>query len=117
MPLSLKGNEIALQAIDEYNKKIQATKAIKDALNAQGIDLDVDPNKNQRTSQKDEFAESLKQRFKDIKDAWSEFQKWSKTEGREAAATRIGESGLFSTLSADKIPQTVEQYRALVVEL
>ena len=66
---------------------------------------------------KDPLAESLKQRFKDIKDAWSEFQKWSKTEGREAAATRIGESGLFSTLSADKIPQTVEQYRALVVEL
>ena len=25
MPLSLKGNDIALQAIDEYNKKIQAT--------------------------------------------------------------------------------------------
>ncbi|MDE5644918.1 MAG: hypothetical protein K2I45_04675 [Muribaculaceae bacterium] len=70
-----------------------------------------------KTSQKDKFAESLKQRFKDIKDAWGEFQKWSKTEGREAAATRIGESGLFSTLSADKIPQTVEQYRALVVEL
>lgn len=116
VPLSLKGNDISLQAIDEYNKKIQATKAIKDALKAQGIDLDVDPNKNQRTP-KDKFAESLKQRFKDIKDAWSEFQKWSKTEGREAAATRIGESGLFSTLSKDKIPQTVEQYRALVVEL
>ena len=65
---------------------------------------------------KDPLAESLKQRFKDIKDAWSEFQKWSKIEGREAAATRIGESGLFSTLSKDKIPQTVEQYRALVVE-
>lgn len=117
VPLSLKGNEIALQAIDEYNKKIRATKAIKEDLKAQGTDLDVDPNKNQRASQKDPLAESLKQRFKDIKDAWSEFQKWSKTEGREAAATRIGESGLFSTLSADKIPQTVEEYRALVVEL
>lgn len=68
-------------------------------------------------SKKDVLAESLKQRFKDIKDAWSEFQKWSKIEGREAAATRIGESGLFSTLSKDKIPQTVEEYRALVVEL
>lgn len=63
---------------------------------------------------KDTLAESLKQRFKDIKDAWSEFQKWSKTEGREAAATRIGESGLFSTLSADQIPKTIEDYRALV---
>lgn len=68
-------------------------------------------------SNKDEFAERLKQRFKDIKDAWSEFQKWSKIEGREAAATRIGESGLFSTLPKDKIPQTVEQYRALVSDL
>ena len=70
--------------------------------------------KTSRGSQKDEFAESLKQRFKDIKDAWSEFQKWSKTEGRDAAATRIGESGLFSTLSADQIPKTIEDYRALV---
>ena len=65
-------------------------------------------------SEKDAFAEGLKQRFKDIKDAWSEFQKWSKTEGRDAAATRIGESGLFSTLSADQIPKTIEDYRALV---
>lgn len=68
-------------------------------------------------NQKDKVAEDLKQRFKDIKDAWSEFQKWSKTEGREAAAARIGESGLFSTLPKDKIPQTVEQYRALVADL
>lgn len=75
------------------------------------------PQKPKGGTPKDPLAESLKQRFKDIKDAWSEFQKWSKTEGREAAATRIGESGLFSTLSKDKIPQTVEQYRALVVEL
>lgn len=75
------------------------------------------PQKPKGGTPKDTLAESLKQRFKDIKDAWSEFQKWSKTEGREAAATRIGESGLFSTLSKEKIPQTVEQYRALVVEL
>lgn len=116
VPLSLKGNEVALNAIDEYNNRIRATKALKEALGSMGIDLDVDPNKRRRTP-KDTFADNLKQRFKDIKDAWSEFQKWSKTEGREAAAKRIGESGLFSTLSADKIPQTVEQYRALVVEL
>lgn len=113
VPLSLKGNEVALQAMDEYNQKARATKAVKDALKAQGIDLDIDPNKNQRTP-KDALAESLKQRFKDIKDAWSEFQKWSKTEGREAAATRIGDSGLFSTLPKDKIPKTIEDYRALV---
>lgn len=63
---------------------------------------------------KDPLAESLKQRFKDIRDAWSKFQEWSKTEGRDAAAQRIGESGLFSTLSKDEIPKTIADYRALV---
>lgn len=68
-------------------------------------------------SNKDTVAENLRQRFKDVKDAWNEFQKWSKTEGRDAAAKRIGDSGIFSTLSADEIPQTVEQYRALVKQI
>lgn len=93
---------------------------VKDALVYLGwTDITTKDRKSNKedASKKDPLAESIKQRFKDIKDAWSELQKWSKTEGREAAATRIGESGLFSTLSADKIPQTVEQYRALIVEL
>lgn len=106
----------------EYKKVQQEWKDFQDAINWLGwSDIQFkDQKSNNHTgsgSQKDPLAESLKQRFKDIKDAWSEFQKWSKTEGREAAATRIGESGLFSTLPKDKIPQTVEQYRALVVEL
>ena len=90
---------------------------LKQLAGASAGNITPTPQKQKSGTPKDKFAEDLKQRFKDIKDAWSEFQKWSKTEGREAAATRIGESGLFSTLSADKIPQTVEQYRALVVEL
>lgn len=90
---------------------------LKQLAGARAGNITPTPQKSKGGASKDPLAESLKQRFKDIKDAWSEFQKWSKTEGREAAATRIGESGLFSTLSADKIPQTVEQYRALVVGL
>lgn len=108
------------QQREEYNKFVDSWNSIIKGEKELGINLDEwSKNKNVggKGSQKDEFAESLKQRFKDIKDAWSEFQKWSKAEGREAAATRIGESGLFSTLSAEQIPQTVEQYRALVVEL
>lgn len=94
----------------EWNK-------VYDALAYLGwTDLTTKDRKSNKgaVSKKDEFVESLKQRFKDIKDAWSEFQKWSKTEGREAAAQRVEESGLFSTLSADKIPQTIEDYRTLV---
>ena len=116
VPLSLKGNDVALEAIDEYNKRVRATKAIKDALKEQGIDLDVDPNKNQRTP-KDKFAESLKQRFKDIKDAYAMFKEWAKLEGKEAAFKRVGESGLFATLDPDKVPQTVDEYLALIDEL
>lgn len=114
-----------LDAAKEAGVGVKAAQKEWDKVNAALLYLewtditvkDQKSNKHPNESQKDPLAESLKQRFKDIKDAWSEFQKWSKTEGREAAATRIGESGLFSTLSADKIPQTVEQYRALVVEL
>lgn len=65
-------------------------------------------------SQKDELAERLKQRFKDIKDAYAMFKEWAKLEGQDAAFKRVGASGLFSTLSPDKIPQTVEQYLALI---
>ncbi len=106
---------VAKKVAENINKDLSTTNAANNQteynLNAFGR------QRGGSGTPKDTLAESLKQRFKDIKDAWSEFQKWSKTEGREAAAKRIGESGLFSTLSADKIPQTVEQYRALVVEL
>lgn len=115
VPVSLKGNDVALQAIDEYNEKVRATKAIKDALKAQGVDLDVDPNKNQRTP-KDKFAEDLKQRFKDIKDAWSEFQKWQKLEGTKSANKHIAESELFSTLDPKDIPTSEEGYLKLIRE-
>lgn len=108
------GGEVQKRAQEAYDE-------VWNALQYLGwTDLETkDQKSNKHTtkhskSQKDTFAESLKQRFKDIKDAWSEFQKWSKTEGRDAAATRIGESGLFSTLSADQIPKTIEDYRALV---
>ncbi len=99
--------------------------AISDANISQTTGLIIHALQNKRSSttettddnRKDTFAESLKQRFKDIKDAWGEFQKWSKTEGRDAAAKRIGESGIFSTLSADEIPKTIEDYRALVEKI
>lgn len=113
-------SDMEKQMVDQYNSQIRILKAAQKAGKEYGFDPSEEynkGNKDKKGSRKDPLAESLKQRFKDIKDAWSEFQKWSKTEGREAAATRIGESGLFSTLSKDKIPQTVEQYRALVVQL
>lgn len=97
VPLSLKGNDVALQAIDEYNKKIQATKAIKNALKEQGIDLDVDPNKNPRT-QKDPLAESLKQRLDILKKAYGEYKKELALMSKDAALARVKEAGIFDEL-------------------
>ena len=112
---------LAKKMIVEWNNAVDTIKAAQTAGKELGFDpAGSDKKKNsgsKKGTQKDKVAEDLKQRFKDIKDAWSEFQKWSKTEGKQAAATRIGESGLFSTLPKDKIPQTVEQYRALVADL
>ena len=100
--------------IEVAQKEFDKVKAALKYLNWTDLKLKGDKKSG---SSKDPIAEALKQRFKDIKDAWSEFQKWAKTEGKEAAFKRIGDSGIFSTLSADEIPQTVEQYRALVVKI
>lgn len=69
------------------------------------------------SSDKDTLAESLKQRFKDIKDAYAMFKEWAKLEGKDAAFKRVGNSGLFATLAPDKVPQTVDEYLALIDEL
>jgi len=124
VPLSLKGNEIALQAIDEYNKKIQATKAIKDALKAQGIDLDVDPNKRQNSgTPKDEFAEAVKERINLLKKAKSEYENLAKSVGREAASKELADSPIFAGLKANNflpeqaIPKTLDEYEKTLDEL
>lgn len=91
-----------------------------DAMDALASDMGLQITKKgggMDGSKKDEFAESLKQRFKDIKDAYAMFKEWAKLEGKEAAFKRVGESGLFATLAPDKVPQTVDEYLALIDEL
>lgn len=107
------GGEVQKRAQEAYDE-VWAALEYLDWTDLETKDQKSNKHSSSKGSQKDTFAESLKQRFKDIKDAWSEFQKWSKTEGSEAAADRIGDSGLFSTLPKDKIPKTVEDYRTLV---
>lgn len=68
-------------------------------------------------SKKDSVAEDFKRRFKDLKDAWSEYQKWSKTIGSDSAATKIAESGLFGDMKAEDIPRTVEEYDKAIEKL
>lgn len=104
-----------------YKKALQKKEDIQEAINYLGWgDIQVKDqksNKHSKGSQKDPLAESLKQRFKDIKDAYSMFKEWAKLEGKEAAFKRVGESGLFATLDPNKVPQTVDEYLALIDDL
>lgn len=109
----------------EYKKALQKKKDVQEAINYLGWgDISIKDQKSNKHpksktggAQKDALAEQLKQRFKDIKDAYAMFKEWAKLEGKEAAFKRVGESGLFATLAPDKLPQTVDEYLALIDNL
>lgn len=105
------------QRREEYNKLVDLLNDIAKGEQSLGINLDVWEKKKEQGSKKDTVAEQFKQRFKDIKDAYSMYKEWAKLEGKDAAFKRVGESGLFSTLAPDKVPQTVDEYLALIDEL
>ena len=90
---------------------------LKQLFGASAGGITPTPQEPKGGTQKDTLAESLKQRFKDIKDAYAMFKEWTKLEGKEAAFKRVGESGLFATLAPDKVPQTVDEYLALIDNL
>lgn len=109
---------IAKQLMQDANSHIGIVNDLNSGQKASGVNLsDFEKSKNKGRNKKDKFAEDLKQRFKDIQDAWSEFQKWSEVENKAATALRIGQSGLFSSLSEDQIPKTVEEYKTLLKNL
>lgn len=105
------------QQIEEYNKFVRQWNSLLAGEKELGINLDDWEKSKNTTKKEDAFAKSLKQRLKDIQDAWKALQDWSKTEGKSAAFERIANSGLFSTLSEKDIPKTVEEYRSLVENL
>lgn len=105
------------QQREEYNKLVDLLNDIAKGEQSLGINLDGWEKKKEQGSKKDTVAEQLKQRFKDIKDAYAMFKEWAKLEGNEAAFKRVGNSGLFATLAPDKVPKTVDEYLALIDEL
>jgi hypothetical protein len=106
------------QAVNDFNKLLGVMDTAKEVGSDYGFDPSVDPTKKQKQgSQKDKVAEAIKQRLKDVKDAWSEYQKWQKTLGDEGAFDKIANSGLFSTLDSNQIPRSVEQYKQLIAGL
>lgn len=82
-------------------------KAYKEAKEI-GFSL-TDPNKDK--SKKDAFAERLKERVNLLKEAYSEYKKWTDIVGKGEAASKVKESGIFDSLFKGKEPVDIGNYR------
>ena len=69
----------------------------------------TDPNKDK--SKKDAFAERLKERVNLLKEAYSEYKKWTDIVGKGEAASKVKESGFFDPLFKGKEPVNIVNFR------
>lgn len=123
-------NEIlaAKNASEEWRKAKQEE---FDAMKALAADMGYDDievgakksNKHPKESQKDEFAEAIKERISLLKKAKSEYESLAKSVGREAASKELADSPIFAGLKANKflpeqaIPKTLDEYEKTLDEL
>lgn len=96
------------QIVSDYKKASDIMQAGEKGAKKIGFSL-TDPNKDE--SKKDAFAERLKERVNLLKEAYSEYKKWTDIVGKEEAAKKVIESGIFDSLFRGKEPVDIENYR------
>lgn len=96
------------QIISDYKKAFDTMQAGEKGAKEIGFSL-TDPNKDK--SKKDVFAERLKERVNLLKDAYSEYKKWTDIVGKGEAASKVKESGIFDSLFKGKEPVNIVNYR------
>lgn len=96
------------QIVSDYKKAFNTMQSGEKEAKEIGFSL-TDPSKNK--SKKDVFAERLKERVNLLKDAYSEYKKWTDIVGKEEAAKKVIESGIFDSLFRGKEPVDIENYR------
>lgn len=96
------------QIVSDYKKAFNTMQSGEKGAKEIGFSL-TDPSKNK--SKKDVFAERLKERVNLLKDAYSEYKKWTDIVGKEEAAKKVIESGIFDSLFRGKEPVDIENYR------
>lgn len=97
-----------MQIVSDYKKAFDTMQSGEKGAKEIGFSL-TDPSKNK--SKKDVFAERLKERVNLLKDAYSEYKKWTDIVGKEEAAKKVIESGIFDSLFRGKEPVDIENYR------
>ena len=96
------------QIVSDYKKAFDTMQAGEKGAKEIGFSL-TDPNKDK--SKKDAFAERLKERVNLLKEAYSEYKKWTGIVGKEEAARKVKESGIFDPLFKGKEPVNIVNYR------
>lgn len=96
------------QIVSDYKKASDIMQAGEKGAKEIGFSL-TDPSKDK--SKKDVFAERLKERVNLLKDAFSEYKKWTSLVGKEEAASKVKESGFFDPLFKGKEPVNIVNYR------
>lgn len=96
------------QIVSDYKKAFDTMQASEKGAKEIGFSL-TDSNKDK--SKKDAFAERLKERVNLLKEAYSEYKKWTDIVGKEEAARKVKESGFFDPLFKGKEPVNIVNYR------
>lgn len=96
------------QFVSDYKKAFDTMQAGEKGAKEIGFSL-TDPNKDK--SKKDAFAERLKERVNLLKEAYSEYKKWTDIVGKGEAASKVKESGIFDSLFKGKEPVDIGNYR------
>lgn len=96
------------QIVSDYKKAFDTMQAGEKGAKEIGFSL-TDPNKDK--SKKDAFAERLKERVNLLKEAYSEYKKWTDIVGKGEAASKVKKSGIFDSLFKGKEPVDIGNYR------
>lgn len=96
------------QIVSDYKKAFDTMQAGEKGAKEIGFSL-TDPNKDK--SKKDAFAERLKERVNLLKEAYSDYKKWTDIVGKGEAASKVKESGFFDPLFKGKEPVNIVNYR------
>ena len=96
------------QIVSDYKKAFDTMQAGEKGAKEIGFSL-TDPSKDK--SKKDAFAERLKERVNLLKEAYSEYKKWTDIVGKREAASKVKESGIFDPLFKGKEPVDIGNYR------
>ena len=96
------------QIVSDYKKAFDTMQAGEKGAKEIGVSL-TDPNKDK--SKKDALAERLKERVNLLKEAYSEYKKWTDIVGKGEAASKVKESGFFDPLFKGKEPVNIVNYR------